>query len=100
MVIVSNQVECLKCGDRPFSAHRHDFRYCKCGSIAVDGGTKYLRRVGDLKNARDISIELPQKTVNAGIEAVDWAKETGRNSKGIFYAVVRALRDEGNYVKG
>jgi hypothetical protein len=29
------------------SAHRHDFRTCACGKIAVDGGRDYRRRVGD-----------------------------------------------------
>ena len=59
--IIQNQVECLKCGDRPFSAHRHDYRECKCGAIAVDGGLEYLRRVGDLSSFKELSISLPRK---------------------------------------
>ncbi len=47
-MILSNQVECLKCGDKPFSAHRHDFKYCKCEKVAVDGGMDYLKRMGNL----------------------------------------------------
>lgn len=97
MAIVSNQVHCLKCDDRPFSAHRHDFRYCKCGSVAVDGGTEYLKRVGDLGpgSTKDISITMPSAIVNSCIEAVKWAHETGRNERGVAYAVLRALRDNG-----
>jgi hypothetical protein len=26
---------------------RHDFKFCKCGAVAVDGGKDYLRRVGN-----------------------------------------------------
>jgi hypothetical protein len=95
-MIVSNQVECLACGDQPFSRNRHDFRYCKCGAVAVDGGTEYLRRVyADDAQWRDISIELPTEVVNATIDAVKWGKDTGRNDRGIAYAVIRALRDSG-----
>ena len=47
-MILSNQVRCKKCGDTPWSGHRHDFRRCKCGAIAVDGGMDYLRRVGEM----------------------------------------------------
>ena len=63
-MIISNQVRCLKCGDEPFSAHRHDFKYCKCGNVAVDGGTEYLRRVYTTKDFADISIDIPEETVN------------------------------------
>ena len=44
--IVSNQIKCMKCEDSIYSAHRHDFVRCKCGSCAVDGGQAYMRRVG------------------------------------------------------
>ena len=44
--IVSNQIECLSCGDKPFSMHRHHFSTCECGSVSADGGQEYLKRVG------------------------------------------------------
>jgi len=44
--IIRNSVKCLKCGDGIESVHRHDFKYCSCGNIAVDGGKDYLRRLG------------------------------------------------------
>lgn len=37
------QVRCNTCGDVVQSMHVHDFKYCKCGTIAVDGGGEYLR---------------------------------------------------------
>lgn len=40
-----NAAQCTKCGDCIRSTHRHDFRYCKCGQIAVDGGNDYRRRL-------------------------------------------------------
>jgi hypothetical protein len=99
-MIVSNQVKCLKCGDTPYSSHRHDFVYCSCGSIAVDGGQEYLRRVGDIHNCVDISIDIPEQVVHKCIDAVDWGKDTRRNSRGIAYAVLRALRDSGYNLNG
>jgi tRNA(Ile2) C34 agmatinyltransferase TiaS len=43
--IIRNSAKCLKCGDEIESAHRHDFKSCKCGAISVDGGKDYIRRV-------------------------------------------------------
>lgn len=42
--LIRNSARCLKCGDEIVSTHRHDFRWCGCGSIFVDGGTDYIRR--------------------------------------------------------
>lgn len=39
-----NAIRCKKCGDVVQSKHRHDFRYCKCNSVFVDGGEDYGRR--------------------------------------------------------
>jgi hypothetical protein len=44
-IIVRNSVRCLGCGDEIVSGHRHDFKYCSCGAVAVDGGQAYTRRL-------------------------------------------------------
>lgn len=36
-------VICPRCGDIIFSRANHDFHYCTCGGIMVDGGLDYLR---------------------------------------------------------
>ena len=94
-MILSNQVECLKCGDKPFSTNRHDFKYCKCGNIAVDGGMDYLRRVGKLDEYKDISIEIPDEHIYKLSEVVKWANDTNRNEFGMVCAIMRTLRDLG-----
>ena len=38
-----NVAKCKKCGDIIESKHRHDFVWCKCGSIFVDGGRDYWK---------------------------------------------------------
>lgn len=42
-----NAAECSSCGEVVRSRNRHDFRYCKCGKIAVDGGSNYCKRLGE-----------------------------------------------------
>jgi hypothetical protein len=41
-----NAVRCLKCGSIIVSRYRHDFVWCACQNIFVDGGEDYLRRGG------------------------------------------------------
>jgi len=94
-MILSNQVRCHKCNDEPFSATVHDFKPCKCGAIAVDGGPAYLRRVGDIAAYDDMSIEINDAAFVAAKAAVKWANDTGRNEYGVVSAVARAFRDNG-----
>lgn len=54
--IIRNSVRCLKCKEEIVSIHRHDFKYCSCGNIAVDGGKDYLKRSGGLDFYEDTSI--------------------------------------------
>lgn len=42
-----NAIQCTVCDEIIESKHRHDFKWCGCGSCAVDGGTNYLRRLGN-----------------------------------------------------
>jgi hypothetical protein len=40
-----NAFECPKCAAVIFSRTRHDYRWCPCKTIAVDGGLEYARVV-------------------------------------------------------
>lgn len=42
-------VTCPKCKTFVFSRSHHDFRWCPCMSVAVDGGFEYLKVTGDVK---------------------------------------------------
>lgn len=53
--IVINKIRCQKCGDVIESTHRHDFKFCKCGAVAVDGGKDYLRRCGNREDWEELS---------------------------------------------
>jgi hypothetical protein len=52
-----NRIKCKKCKDIITSNNRHDFKYCKCGAIFVDGGSWYGRRGGNLSDFKEM-IEL------------------------------------------
>jgi len=64
--ILKNAARCLKCKEEIESKHRHDFRWCACGSIAVDGGLEYIRRIGEMDLIEELSIEEEVKDNNRG----------------------------------
>ena len=53
--ILHNKVRCTKCHDVIESFDRHDFKWCSCQSIAVDGGRDYLKRCGDIAAYEELS---------------------------------------------
>jgi len=42
-IVVVNKVRCKHCNDIIESTHRHDFKFCSCGKIAIDGGHDYQK---------------------------------------------------------
>tara|TARA_R110002167_G_scaffold54093_3_gene154407 strand:+ start:3994 stop:4329 length:336 start_codon:yes stop_codon:yes gene_type:complete len=94
-IIVKNAVECKKCGEVVESRHRHDFLYCHCGAISVDGGTDYLRRGGDVHGGIDRSMIMPQKSLDACIEAMDFQSKFGGTAKAQVLAVILTLEEHG-----
>lgn len=97
-MIIQNAVNCLSCGDLIVSKHRHDFVTCTCGAVSVDGGQEYLRRVGDFANAVDLSWSLSDELYRDSADAVEEARNTGRNKFGIANAVMRTLREAGKII--
>lgn len=99
-MIIQNAASCLGCGDFIVSKHRHDFVTCTCGSISVDGGQSYLRRVGSFAPGTyvDHSWELPEELYRQCADAVEEAIETNRNKYGIANAVMRRLRSSARIV--
>ena len=55
MAILRNSARCRRCGDEIVSEHRHDFKWCSCRAIFVDGGTAYVRRGGHPEDIEDTS---------------------------------------------
>lgn len=49
-----NRIQCLNCKQIIESLHRHDYKQCKCGKVAVDGGSDYMKRVGEIGTWREL----------------------------------------------
>ena len=54
--ILENAARCKKCGEYVRSNHQHDFVSCACGSVHVDGGSWYARRLGNPDDYEDIIV--------------------------------------------
>jgi|GEM_PF-5775461 len=67
-IIVRNAIRCRACGDEIESTHRHDFKFCGCGAVAVDGGHDYLRRIGSRDDVEETSVTEPWVEPMAGDE--------------------------------
>jgi len=55
--VIRNAAQCRKCGDIIESKHVHDFKWCSCHSIFVDGGMEYVRRGGEIEDIIELSQE-------------------------------------------
>ena len=50
-------IQCKKCLDTIESKHRHDFKYCSCKSVGIDGGISAGNRIlGHLEDIEDRSM--------------------------------------------
>lgn len=64
--IVENKIQCRICLEELTSKSEHDFKWCKCHRVAVDGGNEYLKRCGELGNILELSIlEVEGKQIKA-----------------------------------
>jgi len=56
--ILHNRIQCTHCKDIIESTYTHDFKWCSCGKVAVDGGKQYLKR--SFTDSPDDIIELSE----------------------------------------
>lgn len=70
-MILRNSARCPKCGENVESLNRHDYKSCKCGAIAVDGGFDYLRRT------METGVQPEQTSIFYPCIAVDHAGSVG-----------------------
>lgn len=59
--IISNKIKCKKCGDIIESKSTNDYKRCSCGTVAIDGGKDYLKRIGKEEDYIELS-NLKQTT--------------------------------------
>ena len=58
--ITVNKIRCNLCGDEIESISVHDFKWCKCGAVAVDGGHEYMKRCGNPEDIPELSVEVDE----------------------------------------
>ncbi|MBQ8871710.1 MAG: hypothetical protein IJ018_03095 [Bacilli bacterium] len=52
---LSNKIQCKCCKDIIESKTCYDLKRCSCGKVAVDGGTEYMRIIGNKNDYIDLS---------------------------------------------
>lgn len=55
-----NSAQCTECQRVMISRNRHDFVTCVCGKLSIDGGSWYLRRVGEASVCKDLSVKYDE----------------------------------------
>jgi len=70
-----NATGCRLCHYTIFSRARHDYRFCQCGEIGIDGGFDYLR--GSYRSTPGVPKVL---VINASRQELydDWKHRTDR----------------------
>ena len=68
--IITNKIRCNYCGDIIESKSVHDYKSCRCGMVAVDGGHDYLRRTfhNDITDFEELSEYEEEKIVEENKE--------------------------------
>jgi len=73
--IISNKIQCKHCGDIIESKTVHDYKTCKCGKVAVDGGLYYLKRMFPSLPYQNHFIDLSE---TEEVEIIETKKKRGR----------------------
>lgn len=66
-------VECAKCEAVVYSRARHDFHWCPCGAIAIDGGFDYKKVCYRDASPRHLFVEVAD--VSKQVLYDDWNKQ-------------------------
>ena len=84
MVILHNRIKCNHCGDIIESYNVHDFKFCRCNTVYVDGGHEYLRRgfntpedYTDMSESVEINKHGVNKNIKYNILTLDKMEELG-----------------------
>jgi len=94
--IIRNRIACLECLDVIESIHVHDFVWCRCGCVAVDGGRDYLKRVGspwqDLSECELNYPEIPDSSEVVNLDERRYRSED--NSPGLTTTCAKNAQTE------
>ena len=77
--ILRNAIKCTHCDDEIESTDTYDMKWCKCGTVAVDGGHDYLKRAFkdrdndfvELSEIEDDGYYLDSKYFRAAVDLIN-----------------------------
>jgi hypothetical protein len=81
-VQVRHAIQCRKCLETIESKHIHDFKYCACGAVGIDGGisagNRILGKLSDMENrsmycanVQNKNVWLPPNIIEAHFQSLD-----------------------------
>lgn len=67
-------IQCPECKEKIYSRTRHDFHWCHCGKVAIDGGFDYLKITGIPVMSEPGKIKVDRIEINATKQELyeDW----------------------------
>jgi hypothetical protein len=68
-------IKCRKCGDIIWSRAAHDFHWCTCESVAIDGGINPHKFVGNAEDYEQMELNL---NITADEAYDDWNYSTNK----------------------
>jgi len=83
-------IKCKNCNATIYSRARHDYHYCLCGAVAVDGGRDYMKIIGDMETFEIVSIQLHEDITNEVLFR-DWDEQTNK------YGTINRKKNEDDY---
>lgn len=93
--IKHNKLACRLCGDIIESTHRHDFKYCKCGEIGIDGGREYIRcganNINNVINMVEYYSEAEWAALQAHMATPEYKEARDKFNKHMTYQTMLAL---------
>lgn len=77
-VITQNAAVCHLCGEFIESKHGHDFNWCSCKNVAVDGGKNYIRRAFNDKGTFTEMTEYRNMTIEELRGKISYLEQFGK----------------------
>lgn len=94
-IVLSNKIQCNRCGDIIESKHVHDFVMCSCGSCATDGGTSYMRSIGtDFIDLSEVTSEEEENWFEKVRETFEWGSYGPKGDQPKHYIKLKDMTTE------
>lgn len=73
-------IKCNHCENYVFSFNTHDYKQCKCGKVAIDGGFEYTRLIGNQEDRVLFNVPI-REAIEHIREQFIWGRNYDENMK-------------------